>query len=319
MSVAVKLTRRELLRQLASTTLGLWLASAAGVAPVAARAPRPQAARSESGSLREYVMAFRASLPGENSYAFVDPTDGETVQMTAAVHSALSGDLPAAAGVLGQFGYDLVRFHDEAGGLDHLLLRERQPYTRCWGLYVLSQSPTARSLTIQAPHPLWDTFTAAFGVEAYLALDARHFFLAGAHRYANGPDSLVSDQARNPRSVFQRLHEALTEPGGLVLQYHGFNHKARPEYPSVVLSNGSPQAAPELYQLAAAIQAQSETAGVFDGQHWAMLGATQNPQARFSRSVGVHFIHAEHSYEIRSDPARRAALVEAARAAFFTS
>jgi len=240
------------------------------------------------------------------------------VRFLAATTTALGGDLDDAASRFDTFGYDLVSFLDLGSSVWHLMLRERTPCGHCWGLYVFSRSLTARDVVVQAPHPLFDALTPEMAIEAYARMDAREFFMAGTHRYANGPGSAVSDMARNPNSVFQRMHEALTGPQTQVFQYHGFSLRNHPGYPNVVLSNGSPNPQPELFLLKAAIEARGETVGIFDGRDWGELGATINPQGRYTRSIGGRFFHMEHEFAIRSDPARRAAMVDAALEALFS-
>src|SRR5207249_11563082 len=143
----------------------------------------------------------------------------------------------------------MLLYHDTATLGDHLVVCERPPCGRCWGLYILNRSPSARNVVVEAPHPLHDRLTEELGIAAYLELDARAFLMAGAHRYADGYRSPISDMARNPHSVFQRLHEALTTADTHVVQMHGFCEEDYPGYPSVLLSSGSPQPHSGLFAL----------------------------------------------------------------------
>jgi hypothetical protein len=268
--------------------------------------------RPERGDLGAFVAAFKDTIPGQDSNAFVDPSPADVAQMVSATCAALAGSLEEAAARLDSLGYDLVPYQDTSAGGSHLMLRERAPYARCWGLYVLRLAPSAQHAVVEVPHPIWDVFTPEMGLEAYQRLGARAFLLAGAHRYANGKNSPISDLARNDHSVFQGLHEALTDPDCQVLQYHGFDIQVRPEYPNVVLSNGSAQPQPEHFRLKAAMEARGESVGIYDGLQWSALAATGNPQARYTRSIGGRFYHLEHRYAIRKQPPRRSAMIEAA-------
>ncbi len=281
---------------LLAAALALWLSSPAGIRSEPAPAETPRALQ-ESGDLQALVIAYKGTLPDHDSHAFVEPEPGEAVRFLAATTTALGGDLDDAASRFDTFG---------------------TPCGQCWGLYVLIRSVTARDVAVEAPHPLFDALAPEMAIDAYLRMDAREFSMAGTHRYANGPDSPVSDMARNPNSVFQKMHEALTGPDTQVFQYHGFNLRNHPGYPNVVLSNGGSTPHAELYQLKAAIEARGETVGIFDGQSWAELGATINPQGRYTRSIGGRFFHMENEFAIRSDPARRAAMVDAALEALFS-
>jgi hypothetical protein len=266
--------------------------------------------RHESGDLQELVAAFEAALPGQDSQAYLDPSQQEVSLILEAIGAALAGRLEAASARLAGLRCELASFEDAKAGGSHLLLREAIPAERGWGLFVLNRSPSARNLVVEAPHPAWDRFTPELGAEAYLRLDARAFLLAGAHRYANGEKSPLSDMARNPHSLFQRLHELLIDAGSQVLQYHGFKRDNHPDYPNVVLSNGSERPHRELFLLKAALEARGETVGIFDGQAWRALAATGNPQARHTREIGGRFYHVETRYGLRKDPTRRSGLVE---------
>lgn len=263
------------------------------------------------GDLMEAIAEYKTTLPGRDTQAFVQPGEDEVALAMDAVRAAQAGDLIGAAATLDEFGYDLVTFTDSRTERAHLMMRERVPCGRCWGLYLFSQSPSRRNVTVEAPHPLFDLFTPEFAIEAYLRLDAEEFLMAGAHRYANGPDSLVSDMARNPASLFQAIHVALTDPQTHVLQYHGFALQNHPDYPNVVLSNGSPVPHAELAALWRAMEARGETVGVYDGHQWAALGATLNPQGRHTNSISGRFYHMEHYLDIRRDPSRRTAMIDA--------
>jgi hypothetical protein len=264
----------------------------------------------ERNDLRALVVAYKATLPGAGSNAFVPPTDTAADALVGAARAALRGDLAGAAATLDALGYDLIVLDDTGGSGEHLVLRERVPCARCWGLYVLRRTPTACNVLVQAPHPLFDGLTPELALEAYVRTGAVAFAMAGTHRYANGPNSQVSDMARNPRSVFQRLHEALSDPATHVLQYHGFAQRD-PPYPAVVLSNGSREPHAELYALQATLAARGETAGVYDGEQYRDLAGGQNPQGRHTRSIGGRFYHMEHEPTLRRTPARVAAAVDA--------
>ena len=274
--------------------------------------PRPRG--STRTDLIALVTAEEHGLPGEGSSAFVQPGEDDVATVVEAARAALAGKLRTANQELAPLGYQVVNFRDAPTGGHHLVFRERAPCQRCWGLFILNRSPAARDIVVEAPHPLWDQFTPEMGIQAYLRLDARAFLMAGAHRYANGRDSPVSDMARNPRSVFQGVHELLTDQNSQVLQYHGFDESDHRDYPDVVLSDGGPRPHAGLSAMKSAIEAQGARAGIYDGRHWPELGATDNPQGQQSRSIGARFYHMEHDYAIRKDPARRTAMIEAAYA-----
>ena len=288
-------------------------------APAGATRPVvPAALLAESGDLQQLVVGYKATLPGSDSQAFVQPTAAEADQVVAAVQLARAGDLAGAAATLDPLGYDLMVLQDTGGSGEHLVLRERVPCARCWGLYVLSRAPTACNVLVEVPHPLFDGNTPELGIEAYARSGAEAFLMAGTHRYANGRNSPVSDMARNQSSVFQRLHEALSDPATHALNYHGFA-QPDPPCPAVVLSSGSRQAHPELFALQAALEAHGESAGVYDGVLYPNLVGGLNPQGQYTRAIGGRFYHMEHERALRQSPARRSNAVSAVFAVLGTA
>ncbi|MFF5235335.1 discoidin domain-containing protein [Dactylosporangium sp. NPDC000521] len=283
----------------------------ASVSEVRVRVP---AGPVEQGDLRAMVLAYRDGLPGENSHAFVDGPAQQVDAVVGAVRQARAGRLGEARATLTPLGYQLIEYLDQPTGRPYLVLREQVPCQRCWGLLVMRRD-AYRDAVVEVPHPLHDLRTPEFGLDALRRLDATAFLMAGAHRYANGDGSLVSDMARNDHSLFQRLHQDLTTASTHVLQYHGF--AARTGYPQVVLSNGSAAPQPELARVADALRARGMTAGVFDGSNYPDLGATQNPQGRHTRAIGGRFYHMEHVRAIRDDPALRGAAVDAVAGVLF--
>jgi hypothetical protein len=298
--------------------LTLVLAGIAAAPAGAARITVPAALLAESGDLQELVIDYKATLPGVDSQAFVQPTPAEADTVVAAAQAARAGDLAGAAATLDPLGDDLVAYQDTGGSGEHLILRERVPCARCWGLYVLSRAPAACNVLVEVPHPLFDVNTPELGIEAYVRSGAGAFLMAGTHRYANGRNSLVSDMARNPSSVFQRLHQALSNPGTHALNYHGFA-QPDPPYPAVVLSSGSRQAHPELFALQAALQAHGESAGVYEGVLYPDLAGGVNPQGQYTRAIGGRFYHMEHERALRQSPTRRSNAVSALLAVLGTA
>jgi hypothetical protein len=283
--------------------------SANGLEPIA----------TERGDLRAFISEFKTTLPDLDSQGYRDPSTAELTEMLASLESALVGDISAAATGLDLHGYDLLRFQDTTDQAAHLMVRERQPMERGWALLLINLSPAARRVLVEVPHPIWDSQSPELGIEAYLGLAGGFFLMAGAHRYASGRDSVVSDMARSQSSLFMALHRRLADRETITLQYHGFKADNHPGYPNIVLSNGSPEPPPILYRLKTALEDAGESTGVFDGQRWGDLSGRINPQAAYSRSIDAEFFHLEHRYGVRARPHRRLAVVAAIRDVLFSS
>ena len=273
----------------------------------------------ERGDLRAYITEFKTTLPDLDSHRYRDPSPLELSEVLRSLESALVGHLTAAASGLNPHGYDLLRFEDTTEQVAHLMVRERQPMERGWALLLINLSPAARRVLVEVPHPIWDSQSPELGIEAYLSLVGSYFLMAGAHRYASGRDSLVSDMARSRSSLFMALHRRLADRETTTLQYHGFKADDHPGYPNIIVSNGSPDPPPVLYRLQAALEAAGESTGVYDGQSWGDLSGRINPQAAYSRAIGSGFFHLEHRYGVRARPHRRLAVVAAVRDVLFGS
>lgn len=313
----VRVNRRAFLRRLLALLAGGVYALGSGpVATLAAPRPASRAASPEQQvDLLAYVTAYKRTLPGRDSRAFRDPTEAEQAAFVAALDLILAGDPASAAEALDGLGYDLLWLVDlGTSGARHLALREREPYQRCWGLFLLAErpSPTPSGPTlVESCHPVADVNSAELAIQAYRALGASAFLVAGCHRFANGHFSTISDMARNDHSVFQRAHERLATPAHHVLNYHGFSGQDRPSYPNVVLSNGSSTPHAELFALEEQLEVRGESVGIYDGNRFAPLAGGINPQGRHTRAIGGRFYHLEHVTGIRADSARRARCVEA--------
>lgn len=174
------------------------------------------------------------------------------------------------------------------------------PSRRGWGTYVFNPQPR-RAISLSAPHPKDDLETADEAVEAFVALEARTLFIAGADRDQNAALALCeqssrpyleADVAHTAESVFQMAFEE-TYASDLFtwhLQFHG-NSTCTAD---VFVSNGVIAAPPLLRTLAANIRAASTTAApsgpnltadVFESADDCPARGTDNVQLRFASGV----------------------------------
>jgi hypothetical protein len=226
------------------------------------------------------------------------------------------GDLIHAAQLADENDYTLTYYTDR--GDDNAvsyLLREKKPIQMGWGLYAFRRNSTS-NIIVEAPHPLFDRRTPSVALDVYRALDARAFFVAGAHRNANTDGS--ADMSHAPKSIFQSVHEALvqeiqTTTGNIViLQIHGFHTSKHNGYPQVVFGFGENMQGAELLvarKLRSAFSKQGIEIGLCIGDAWQDLCGRTNVQA--SAMYGGMFIHVELDEKLRgNDDAFVAALVQ---------
>lgn len=267
--------------------------------------------------LAAFVLSYRDRMPREentNAYRWGPESEGEVAKIIAALKLANRGKADSrrqAAIELKDFGYTLEWVEDTVTYRRFMVASEAEPCQRCWGLYILryDSSSAPESVAVEVPHPFHDEFSPELGMELFRATDAKMFAMAGTHRYANGYKSKVSDMARSYKSVFHKVHTNFTTSRTHVVQVHGFTE--RPDYPNVVLSNGTSQPHAWLQTVASKLRASGVAAGVFDGQNYRDLGATVNPQGRHTNKKGGLFYHVESVYSLRSNPVKRLDLTNA--------
>jgi hypothetical protein len=241
------------------------------------------------------------AMPTAGSERFVIPTEVEKAAFAELVARLMGGETAWAGALAAQNGYELLAYTDRGdGNAKSWILRELKPTRKGWGLYVFRAKPL-NEIIIEAPHPLADEGTPSVALAMYRALHARALSIAGAHRRANADGS--ADAAHTTQSVFESVHEALTEAGTpIVLQIHGFASGKHPGYPQIILSHDLGVETELLDELSAALTAQGLTVGVCDGAKWQALCGETNVQSRHIAD-GL-FIHFELDETVRSDDQR---------------
>lgn len=310
---------------------------------------------SDTGDLlEEKLPVIKAAIPRRfemtGRSGFVVPNPDEMTAWRTLTTAMVQGDLPGACAIIAanNFPYSVIQFSDAVTAKTYNILQEDipavDPIAKGWGTYIFNPSAT-NSLSIQIPHPLFDSFTPEEGVDTFRQLDARTLLMAGTHRYATNvqsscqPDPNVAgnnaDVAHNIENMFEPAHEVITgQPAGTVfIQIHG-NGSAN--CPDVFVSNGTTSPGPRVNQIVNCLQANPLfdplgpdpfTAEAATPGSMCILRGTTNIQGRFSngspnlcnqnaQAASENFIHIEQSARMR-DPAttNRQALIDAVRCA----
>lgn len=266
------------------------------------------------------VTTAVAAMPGSGTDGYVPPGGAARADFRDAMDLAVARDIEAADAKLDAYRYDVIAAIDVVHGDTIAIFRERTPVARGWGTYVVRLSAATRLVDIHVNHPTSDQNTEVIGPTLYGECRCRWLLVAGTHRYANAAGN--SDMARETASIFQTVHEHAAPTGIQAVSIHGFgrgNHDDPIASSDFVLSLGSTGAggttavSPEAEALQAALTGRGFIAGLFpkdDG--YAPLGATLNPQGRFSNSTFGHgrWMHVESAGEVRTDPARWGMLVD---------
>lgn len=268
------------------------------VPPTATPTPVPTL-RPLTGNFANQIARLERAAPMAKSNLFVPPTDAEMADFAALWRAMAQGSAAQTQAVSAQHGYELLRYVDNGDERAvSVLLREKKPMRRGWGLYAWRIAPQ-NSLIIEVPHPLFDTGTPTVGLALFRTLNASALLVAGSHRYANANGS--ADAAHNPQTVFQAIHTAATADGSAkVLQIHGFAAANHPGYPQVVLGGNASSASKTLAKaLAKALQNAELSVGVCGDGRWAKLCGTRNLQG--DTMSGGTFLHIELDESVRAN------------------
>jgi hypothetical protein len=260
----------------------------------AARPQKPPAVRTTSGSLDRLIAALVERMADDAVYR--EPRSVEAARLARAFRAARAGRLHRAAALAGPIGYRVVRFLDADSRRRLVLLVERRPVRRGWGLYV--HSPTSDSrLIVEVAHPGSDIKSERVGSAVFRLADATDLLVAGAPRYAGDDDS--ADVAHNDRSVFDAVHRAALARGSTVLQPHGFDSARRDaEYGDIVVSSGAAPTEP-VRSLARGFQTRGFETCLYRKGLCEGLGGTTNVQGRSARAAGAWFVHLELARRLR--------------------
>ena len=292
-----------------------------------------QAALIEAGSFYSEVLALKNLAFKQNSGNYVAPTVQERGDFRQLAMSLYDHNWNTAETQANNLGYDLVKFSNTTTNSIYWGVKEQLVngvQTKGWGSYFINENALS-NVTIEVPHPVFDSNTHRLGERVFERSDANGFMIAGSHRSANG------SQTANPTSldfsIFQEVHEIWNGGYGdsTAWQMHGYGQSTKSKFPDdtdAVLSDGAGNVTTELIALDFELESipdsvfgqsyvynQLETDDILNelvngvGQNghspfW-RLRAFNNPQGQFSRDAGGTFVHIETSTHIRSGPTNR--------------
>ncbi|MFI6845345.1 hypothetical protein OG535_15590 [Kitasatospora sp. NBC_00085] len=276
--------------------------TAAGPAgPAAPSGPQPV-------DLAARVDAYSAGFAPDTPYTVPDAVQRRAV--ADGVLAALDGRPEQAGRALAPVGYRLNEFTEAGSGRRVAEIAEDTAGTadgRGWGRVYLDLT-VKDYWTVQVPHPVSDSRTELLGVDLFRAAPGAVLVLAGAHRRAGADGS--SDPAHRSDTVFAAVIEALTARGLPGIQVHGFDEGSLPGQDAVV-SGGTGQAGPAAELTAGGLG----QAGFAVCRAWrekcGQLEGTTNVEGRFAAGLAVPWLHVELANALRTEAARRAAVVRA--------
>jgi hypothetical protein len=245
---------------------------------------------------------FIGLVPG--NYTEPTPSDYSLMKKTfTLINSGISNNdansIRNASSLVAQINYQLLPINDSGTGNKFYVLMESSNVNRGWGSYFFSvqHSPSTFSprVIIQAPHPVTDFNSQIIAYSIFVNSYPRvlAFFVSGVER-TFGPNG-QTDMAHRTQSIFETANEVFTSFGSVVIQIHSFNAYVHPNTPLVVLSTGDGGINGAIQSIASNLQNANLSVGVFDGFSYERLGAQNNVQGHYARSVGAGFVHAEVS------------------------
>ncbi len=254
----------------------------------------------QTGDIVELISTIREAIPGSGTNAFVIPSNHELLQFQSVINDLKTGNYSAIQEKLTPYNYEFIRFTDTGSNKVFYIIKEKLPVSKGWGT-LISFPNSSDSLSIEAPHPVWDTYSWKLGIKAFTRMNASWFLMAGTHRYANSDSS--SDMAHVTQSVFHTAHKTIATP--IAIQIHGFNknNTIYSEYPDIVISNSTLFPPSSFFNLQSQFESQGFTSGVFSYSTYSSLwrlGATTNTQGQWSNQNGKLFVHVEFEYYIRN-------------------
>ncbi len=257
----------------------------------------------------------------QNPADFVTPSGGDLTAWEALLVKAMAGQWEETFDDATALGYEVIEFLDTVTGKTFYILRERVAPGEAgftgMGVYIFYEGLDGREyLTIQVPHPRFDSNTLDQGAMTVQQVLPRVTMIAGTHRnnhltdsscdgtFSGGDSYRISDVAHHPDNFFHQTHLYLNDnlTDFMAIQYHGFCCPGVAPYDSltddVIVSNGY-NASPgvedftQLWRTEIDDQAFSAddgmggdttTAAVY-GDDAFVLGATTNLQGRYTNGI----------------------------------
>ena len=129
-----------------------------------------------------------------------------------------------------QVGYELIVFRDSTSGESVIVLSEQLPWSRYWGFFVFRVGSTSLPYAIEVPRPVFERFTAEFGIAFFQQTNAASLFVAGAHPRANRDGTTDVSRRTNKVTFFNLAHQVFlreTERRAVVVQVRAIQDPVR--------------------------------------------------------------------------------------------
>jgi len=209
-----------------------------------------------------------------------------------------------------------------------------------WGAVIVNRDDSAKRLSIDVPHPLYDVNTLYEGITIFQNTNAKVYILSGSHRYANSEKSHcqsnfgIADSAHNKNTFLSSTAAILAHYNSLgvnhtVMQLHGMGESTCSGV-DVHLSHGLKKLPPteRMVRLRNALARRSNWTVTLPGDGCNMR-ATLNIQGRLVNGVEVNslcdmeatdsvgrFLHLEQKFHVRNEPEFHGYIIDAINEVF---
>ena len=209
-------------------------------------------------TLEELVSCIKGQMPSAGSEGFLEPNSTERSDWLNVVGQMLDGQcegiaLPSSFFDSSNLIYQVTSFNDNSNGQSYCVLMEildadlNGTVDRGRGTFVTNAS-ASRQLSIQVPHPIFDSGTPAQGIGVFKGTNSRSFLMAGTHRHSNSLASACQSsflEADVAHCVDNMFHSTVKELQGFyvaqssftTIQLHGMGTSTCPGV-DVYMTNG---------------------------------------------------------------------------------
>jgi len=205
------------------------------------------------GDITEYYIETlynEISSRGSGIYNYPEESDIKNfAEIVELIKNANDQSILTASIIAQDLGYEIIKFHQKRPNDNiYFILKEKVPKEseknkKGWGSYIINYNPE-NDIIIESPYPLNHINTGLISVIAFKELKAKALLLPGAHRFSSSEKRNgipVSDVGFTERSIFNTVHQILTDSENIVIQIQGYskmtNKENRKNYPPIILTN----------------------------------------------------------------------------------
>ncbi len=264
--------------------------------------------KSHGDSFQGFIQILADNMPRANTGLYTSPAETDFSEWDKIIHLFRTRSLDSCRLMLTKYNYELIQIKDVQSGDHYDIISEKYPIRKGWGTYFYNRNHKKR-IHIHVNHPLDDPHALVIGSELFRQLRGEWLLIAGTSRRTI-QGKVTSDMGRMKHTIFERIHENLTDLIHIALSIHSYDENSFPfpiSLTDIIISNGKTSDDQwGISQISLAVRDSMRTAGFRCGlamydSGYARLAGGWNAQGVFSNdSVGFgHWLYIELSKSIR--------------------